>query len=81
MHDGQMLVVLMACYGVHRFFNEAIRIEPTYAMGMTLSQWISVMILAAAVGLEIFLWKTQPRLPHGLNPLGNGVVPAAPIKK
>lgn len=69
-HDGQVMVLLMIGYAAHRFLNEAIRIEPTYALGLTLSQWISVFIFLAGVGLEIFLRKTQLRLPPGPLPLG-----------
>lgn len=76
-HDGQLLVLLMLGYGVHRWFNEAIRIEPTYAFGMTLSQWISVAIIAAGIVLEVVLRKTQPRLPPGPLPLSYGA-PALP---
>jgi len=35
-HNGQVMVLLMLTYGVHRFLNEAIRIEPTYSYGLTL---------------------------------------------
>ena len=28
-HDGQLMVVLMVGYAVHRFINESLRIEPT----------------------------------------------------
>jgi phosphatidylglycerol---prolipoprotein diacylglyceryl transferase len=69
-HNGQVMVVMMIGYAVHRFFNEGIRIEPTYAFGLTLSQWISIGILLGAVAYEIYLRKTQPKLPKGLNPLG-----------
>jgi prolipoprotein diacylglyceryltransferase len=77
-HDGQLIVLLMLGYGVHRWFNEAIRIEPTYALGMTLSQWISVAIVAGGVVLEVVLRKINPRLPHGPVPLSYGAkaVPA-----
>jgi prolipoprotein diacylglyceryltransferase len=68
-HDGQVMVLLMLGYAAHRFLNEAIRIEPTYAMGLTLSQWISVGIALAAAGLELFLRQTQSKLPEGLQPL------------
>ncbi|MCU0702999.1 MAG: prolipoprotein diacylglyceryl transferase [Fimbriiglobus sp.] len=74
-HDGQLLVLLMLGYGVHRWLNEAIRIEPTYALGMTLSQWISVAIFTAGVVLEVGLRMTQPMLPKGPVPLGHGVPP------
>ncbi|MGL4422074.1 MAG: prolipoprotein diacylglyceryl transferase family protein [Gemmataceae bacterium] len=69
-HDGQVMVVLMLGYSVHRFLNEAIRIEPTYALGLTLSQWISVVIFVAAILLELYLRKTQQRLPAGWVPVG-----------
>ena len=59
-HDGQLMVVLMIGYAVHRFINESLRIEPSYALGLTLSQWGSVVVLAAAIGIEIFLWRTMP---------------------
>jgi phosphatidylglycerol---prolipoprotein diacylglyceryl transferase len=59
-HDGQLMVVLMVGYAVHRFINESLRIEPSYALGLTLSQWGSVVVLAAAIGIEIFLWRTMP---------------------
>jgi len=65
----------MLTYGVHRFLNEAIRIEPTYSYGLTLSQWISVAIVAAGILLELFLRATQTKLPPGLQPLG----PPAPV--
>jgi phosphatidylglycerol---prolipoprotein diacylglyceryl transferase len=71
-HDGQMLVLLMLGYGLHRWLNEAIRIEPTYALGMTFSQWTSVAIVAGGLVLEVFLRKTQPKLPQGPLPLGYG---------
>ncbi|CAN5364985.1 hypothetical protein BH11PLA2_BH11PLA2_42560 [soil metagenome] len=69
-HDGQVIVLMMLGYAAHRFLNEAIRIEPTYAMGLTLSQWISVLIFVAGLALEVYLRKSQPKLPAGLQPLG-----------
>lgn len=75
-HDGQVLVVLMVGYGLHRFLNEAIRIEPTYQLGLTLSQWISVGILIGAAVLEGYLRLTRPKLPPGPQPLGAAAQPA-----
>ena len=74
-HDGQVMVLLAVGYAAHRFLNEAIRIEPSYSIfgidyGLTLSQWISVLIFLAAVGLEIYLRATRPKLPPGPLPLG-----------
>jgi prolipoprotein diacylglyceryltransferase len=59
-HDGQLMVLLMLGYSVHRFINESLRIEPTVGLGLTLSQWGSVVIFAAAVGIEIYLRRTMP---------------------
>jgi phosphatidylglycerol---prolipoprotein diacylglyceryl transferase len=59
-HDGQLMVLLMIGYAVHRFVNESLRVEPTVARGLTLSQWGSVVIFAMAVAMEIYLWCVMP---------------------
>ncbi len=59
-HDGQLLVLVMLGYAVHRFINESLRIEPVVGGGLTLSQWGSVVVFVAAVGIELFLWRTMP---------------------
>ena len=59
-HDGQVMVLLMVGYALHRFVNESIRIEPAVGLGLTLSQWGSVVIFAAAVGIELYLRRTMP---------------------
>lgn len=59
-HDGQLMVALMVAYAVHRFINESLRIEPAVGLGLTLSQWGSVVILAAAIGMEVYLRRTTP---------------------
>lgn len=61
-HDGQLMVVLMLCYALHRFVNESLRIEPSYAGGLTLSQWGSVVIAGAALAIEAYLRLTKARL-------------------
>lgn len=59
-HDGQLMVLCMVGYSVHRFINESLRIEPTIGGTiLTLSQWGSVLIFAAAVGMEIYLRRTM----------------------
>src|SRR5581483_3200542 len=63
-HDGQLLVLCMLGYAAHRFINESIRIEPSYALGLTLSQWGSVVIAAAAVGAEARGLTTKARRSH-----------------
>jgi phosphatidylglycerol---prolipoprotein diacylglyceryl transferase len=59
-HDGQLMTLLMMGYAFHRFVNESLRIEPAVGNGLTLSQWGSVLIFAAAVLMEIYLWRTMP---------------------
>lgn len=59
-HDGQLIVVLMIGYAIHRFINESLRIEPSYNGGLTLSQWGSVLVFVAAVAMETYLWLTTP---------------------
>jgi phosphatidylglycerol:prolipoprotein diacylglycerol transferase len=57
-YDGQLLVVLMLFYAVHRFFNEVLRHDtPSYWYGLTISQWISLGIFTA--GAAIGLWRRQ----------------------
>ena len=72
-HDGQLMVVLMLGYAFHRFVNESLRIEPSIGLGLTLSQWGSVLIFAAAVGIELYLRRTQPS-----RWTGDAPAPAAP---
>lgn len=74
-HHGQLIVVLMLGYAIHRFLNESIRIEPTYALGLTLSQWISIAIFLSGLSLELYLRLSQTRLPKGPVPLGFGAEP------
>ncbi len=58
-YDGQVMVVLMLCYAVHRFFNESLRQDTPPVYGLTVSQWISVGIFAAGLGLH--LWRRRYR--------------------
>jgi prolipoprotein diacylglyceryltransferase len=77
-YDGQVMVVLMLCYAVHRFFNETLRHDtPTYyvdlfgahiSLGLTVSQWTSVAVFAA--GIYIHLIRRRHRLvPPDANPV------------
>lgn len=59
-HDGQLMVVLMIGYAIHRFINESLRIEPSYNAGLTLSQWGSVIVLGSALAIEAYLWRVMP---------------------
>jgi len=60
-HDGQVWVLFMIAYSIHRFLNESLRTEPIEAFGLTLAQNISVLTLLGAIALEIYIRKTQPR--------------------
>jgi phosphatidylglycerol:prolipoprotein diacylglycerol transferase len=72
-YDGQVMVVLMLCYAVHRFFNETLRNDtPSYyidllgahiPLGLTFSQWISILIFASGVALH--LWRRRHPLQAG----------------
>jgi phosphatidylglycerol---prolipoprotein diacylglyceryl transferase len=59
-HDGQLMVLCMVGYSIHRFIDESLRIEPAIGLGLTLSQWGSVVIFAGAVGIELYLRKVMP---------------------
>ena len=59
-HDGQLMVILMLGYALHRFVNESLRIEPSYGGGLTLSQWASIIVVEAAVAMEVYLWRVMP---------------------
>jgi len=67
-YDGQLMVVLMLCYAVHRFFNETLRHDtPSYLFGLTISQWISIGIFTAGVALG--LWRrNSPVRPAAARP-------------
>lgn len=62
-HYGQVFVLLMLCYAAHRFFNEQLRndTDPVLAT-LTLSQVGSLAVAAAAILLELWLRKSQPKL-------------------
>ena len=73
-YDGQVMVVLMLCYAVHRFFNETLRHDtPTYLIGLTISQWISIGIFAA--GIALHLWRRR----YALHPAADRPAAKEPI--
>jgi prolipoprotein diacylglyceryltransferase len=54
-YDGQVMVTLMLCYAVHRYFNESLRHDtPKYFLGLTVSQEISILIFSAGVLLGLY---------------------------
>jgi prolipoprotein diacylglyceryltransferase len=79
-HDGEVMVLLMVGYSIHRFINESLRIEPTVGMGLTLSQWGSVLIFVAAVAMELYLLRVMPsrwKLPASAGPVAKPGEPPA----
>ena len=60
-HNGQVLVLFMAGYAIHRYLNEILRSEPVEGFQMTLSQLISLGVLMGALALEIYLRWSQPK--------------------
>jgi hypothetical protein len=78
-HDGQLMVLLMIGYAIHRFINESLRIEPVIGWGLTLSQWGSVVIFVAALGIESYLRCTMPSRWSGEPPPPAPPAPPAPV--
>lgn len=59
--DGELMVLLMIGYGVHRFLNEMLRTDTDpVAFGLTLSQNVSILVLIAAGVLGLFVWRRPP---------------------
>ncbi|MCC6417724.1 MAG: prolipoprotein diacylglyceryl transferase [Gemmataceae bacterium] len=55
---GEVMLLFMVGYAVHRFVNEILRVDTDpVAFGMTLSQNISVVVLGAAFLLALVLWR------------------------
>jgi prolipoprotein diacylglyceryltransferase len=56
-HDGELMVLFMVGYGVHRYLNEMLRVDTDpVVFGLTLSQNISIALLAAAAILAYVVW-------------------------
>ncbi len=61
-HDGEVMVLFMLGYAVHRFLNEMLRVDTDpVAFNMTLSQNISVVVLAAGLLLALIVSRRPPR--------------------
>ncbi|MSQ96692.1 MAG: hypothetical protein EXR98_19360 [Gemmataceae bacterium] len=57
-HDGELLVLFMFCYGVHRFLNEMLRTDTKPVLfDLTLSQTISLGVLTIAAVLAVVVWR------------------------
>jgi phosphatidylglycerol:prolipoprotein diacylglycerol transferase len=56
--DGELMVIVMFGYSVHRFLNEMLRSDnEVYADGLTLSQNTSILVFAAAIVLAIAAYR------------------------
>jgi phosphatidylglycerol:prolipoprotein diacylglycerol transferase len=57
-HDGEVMVLFMIGYAIHRFLNEMLRNDTDpVALGMTLSQNGSILFLVLALILAAILWR------------------------
>jgi phosphatidylglycerol:prolipoprotein diacylglycerol transferase len=78
--DGEVMALLMVVYPVSRFVVESLRgDEPAVALGMTLSQWISVAILAAGVVFWAVLARSRPTARRGSTAQTGGPSPLGRI--
>ena len=59
--DGQVVALLLVLYPISRFLLEIIRIDESavFGTGLSISQNISLVLLAGAVGMWVWLWN-QP---------------------
>lgn len=56
--EGQVLALVMFVHGFSRFFLEKLRMDnPALAWGLTVSQWISLGLIAAGALLYLALWR------------------------
>ncbi len=57
-HDGEVLLLFLTLYPIHRFLNEMLRHDTDpVAFGLTLSQNGSLLILAVALGLWVWMLR------------------------
>ncbi len=59
--SGLGAVALMVAYGCQRFLIEILRDDlPPLALGLTIAQWISLVLIATGALLALWLWSTPP---------------------
>lgn len=60
--DGELMALLLILYSVSRFLEELIRVDEAGVFGtsLTISQWISIVCLAAGALLLFWLRTTRP---------------------
>lgn len=61
-HDGQTFAVLLFLYPLSRFMLEIVRVDESGQFGtaLTISQWVSIALMSAGVGLFIYVTRTKP---------------------
>lgn len=61
--DGGVFALLMTLYPISRFYIETLRSDeaPVFGTGMSISQNVSLLLLACAAGLWIYVLRRQPR--------------------
>ncbi len=75
--DGELVVFLLVGYGVHRFLNEMLRTDTDpVAFGLTLSQNISLGILAVGAILAVVVWRRPKPAGERREPAGSETLPA-----
>jgi phosphatidylglycerol:prolipoprotein diacylglycerol transferase len=80
---GELLVILMLCYSVHRFLNESLRndtvppIDSLFGWKVTLtqSQWGSIVVFAGGIALLLWLLR-RPKVAPPAAPASETVVEA-----
>jgi phosphatidylglycerol:prolipoprotein diacylglycerol transferase len=61
--EGTLMVMFLFFYPIHRFFDEMLRNDtPAFSDGLTFSQNISIVVLASAIVLCIWMWRRQTAL-------------------
>lgn len=60
--DGEVFAILLLLYPITRLMLEVVRVDEAGKLGtnLTISQWISLMLIAGAIALWIYIWH-QPR--------------------
>lgn len=63
--DGELMVICMFAYGVHRFINEMLRSDnEIFAFNMTLSQNVSIFVILCAIVLGIAVYRHAKGTPN-----------------
>lgn len=74
--EGEVFATLMVAYPVGRFLEEVIRQDEKGIFGtaLTISQWISLILLVTGMAVYLWLYSRRPRLASAA-PLAAGVGP------